>query len=219
MEYNFRDIEKKWQQEWIETGAYKVPEETIKPKYYILDMFPYPSGKGLHVGHPLGYIATDVYARYQRMCGKNVLHALGYDAFGLPAEQYAVRTGQHPRKTTEDNITNMRRQLRRLGLAQDPRRSPATTDVGFYRWTQWIFLQVYNAWFDPDAENAIGGRGRARRIDELVQELASGHRPVPGGRPWAELSRREQGEVVDGYRLAYIAEAPVNWCPGLGTVL
>ncbi|GAB3593841.1 leucine--tRNA ligase [Angustibacter peucedani] len=219
-------IEQDWQDHWESEGTFVAPNpagpwadpEGVagREKLYILDMFPYPSGKGLHVGHPLGYIATDVYGRYQRMCGKNVLHALGYDAFGLPAEQYAVRTGQHPRKTTEDNITTMRRQLRRLGLAHDPRRSPATTDVEFYRWTQWVFLQVYNAWFDADAD---GGRGRARHVDDLVAELAAGTRPVPGGKRWSELSRREQREVVDGHRLAYVAEAPVNWCPGLGTVL
>jgi leucyl-tRNA synthetase len=219
-------IEQEWQDRWESDGTFVAPNpagpwadpEGVggREKLYILDMFPYPSGKGLHVGHPLGYIATDVYGRFQRMRGRNVLHALGYDAFGLPAEQFAVQTGQHPRKTTEDNISNMRRQLRRLGLAHDPRRSPATTDVEFYRWTQWIFLQIYNAWFDPDAD---GGRGRARHVDELVAELESGARGVPGGRAWSELSRSERRQVVDDHRLAYVSEAPVNWCPGLGTVL
>src|SRR5215211_2297952 len=219
-------IEQEWQDRWESEGTFVAPNPAGpwadpdavagREKLYILDMFPYPSGKGLHVGHPLGYIATDVYGRFQRMRGRNVLHALGYDAFGLPAEQFAVQTGQHPRKTTEDNITNMRRQLRRLGLAHDPRRSPATTDVEFYRWTQWIFLQIYNAWFDPDAD---GGRGRARHVDELVAELESGARGVPGGREWSELSRSERRQVVDDHRLAYVSEAPVNWCPGLGTVL
>ncbi|GMA85665.1 hypothetical protein GCM10025868_09150 [Angustibacter aerolatus] len=166
-------VEQQWQDRWESEGTFVAPNpagpwadpEGVagREKLYILDMFPYPSGKGLHVGHPLGYIATDVYGRFQRMQGRNVLHALGYDAFGLPAEQYAVRTGQHPRKTTEDNIVNMRRQLRRLGLAHDPRRSPATTDVDFYRWTQWVFLKVYNSWFDAEAD---GGRGRARHVDE-----------------------------------------------------
>jgi leucyl-tRNA synthetase len=187
-----------------------------RPKLYILDMFPYPSGAGLHVGHPLGYIATDVFGRYNRMTGHNVLHTLGYDAFGLPAEQYAVQTGQHPRTTTEANIANMRRQLRRLGLAHDSRRSVATTDVTFYRWTQWIFLQVYNSWYD---EQADGGRGRARHVDELVAEFDAGARPTPDGRPWAQLSSVERRRVVDGHRLAYLSDAPVNWCPGLGTVL
>ncbi|GAB3673599.1 leucine--tRNA ligase [Angustibacter aerolatus] len=219
-------VEQQWQDRWESEGTFVAPNpagpwadpEGVagREKLYILDMFPYPSGKGLHVGHPLGYIATDVYGRFQRMQGRNVLHALGYDAFGLPAEQYAVRTGQHPRKTTEDNIVNMRRQLRRLGLAHDPRRSPATTDVDFYRWTQWVFLKVYNSWFDAEAD---GGRGRARHVDELVRQYESGERTPPGGTPWAELSRREQRELVDSRRLAYVAEAPVNWCPGLGTVL
>ena len=149
-----------------------------RPKLYLLDMFPYPSGYGLHVGHPLGYIGTDVYGRYRRMAGSNVLHTLGFDAFGLPAEQYAVQQGQHPRTTTESNVANYRRQLRRLGLAHDPRRSVATTDPAYYRWTQWIFTQIFEAWYDADA-------GRARPIAELVDELASGHRPAPDGRSWA----------------------------------
>src|SRR3546814_314658 len=141
MDYNFRSVEKKWQGFWAEQQTFKAETGGGKPKYYVLDMFPYPSGTGLHVGHPLGYIGTDVYARYQRMTGHNVVHAMGYDAFGLPAEQYAVQTGQHPRTTTESNIATMRRQLRRLGLGHDPRRSIATIDEDYYRWTQWIFLQ------------------------------------------------------------------------------
>ncbi len=220
------DIEQRWQDRWETDGTFEAPNPAgpwadpegvgEREKLYILDMFPYPSGAGLHVGHPLGYIATDVYGRFQRMCGRNVLHALGYDAFGLPAEQYAVQTGQHPRATTEANVATMRRQLRRLGLAHDPRRSPATTDVGFYRWTQWVFLQVYDAWFDTEAD---GGRGRARHVDELVAELASGQRPVPGGGTWSALPASEQRRVVDEHRLAYLSDALVNWCPGLGTVL
>ncbi len=221
-------IERHWQDRWEADGTYHTPnpgEQALagpgaeREKLYVLDMFPYPSGAGLHVGHPLGYIATDVYARYQRMAGKNVLHALGYDAFGLPAEQYAIATGQHPRVTTEHNIATMRAQLRRLGLGHDDRRSVATTDVSFYRWTQWIFLQLFNAWFDPDAPNAAGGRGRARPIAELEAELASGTRPTPDGREWGSLTPAEQRRVVDDHRLAYITSAPVNWCPGLGTVL
>jgi len=216
------DIEARWQDRWEKEGTFLAPNPAGpfaepdkvagREKLYVLDMFPYPSGAGLHVGHPLGYIATDVVGRFQRMSGKNVLHALGYDAFGLPAEQYAVQTGQHPRKTTEDNITNMRRQLRRLGLAHDPRRSVATIDPGFYRWTQWIFLQIFNAWYDERA-------GRARHIGELVEDYASGRRATPDGRPWQELSKAEQRATVDGQRLAYLSDAPVNWCPGLGTVL
>jgi leucyl-tRNA synthetase len=220
------DVEARWQDRWEREGTFEAPNPSGplgdadavagRPKLYVLDMFPYPSGSGLHVGHPLGYIATDVFGRYHRMAGYNVLHALGYDAFGLPAEQYAVQTGTHPRTTTESNIANMRRQLRRLGLAHDARRSVATTDVEFYRWTQWIFLQVFNSWYDTEAD---GGRGRARPIEELVAQLESGARPTPDGRPWAELSDVERRTVVDGHRLAYLSEAPVNWCPGLGTVL
>ncbi|MGZ4429923.1 MAG: leucine--tRNA ligase, partial [Nocardioidaceae bacterium] len=216
------EIEVRWQDRWEREGTFEAPNPSGplgdpdqvagRPKLFVLDMFPYPSGAGLHVGHPLGYIATDVYARYKRMTGHNVLHALGYDAFGLPAEQYAVQTGQHPRVTTEANIENMRRQLRRLGLGHDARRSVATIDEGFYRWTQWIFLQIYNAWYDERA-------GRARHVDELVAELESGTRQVPDGRAWADLSDIERRRVVDGHRLAYLSEAPVNWCPALGTVL
>jgi leucyl-tRNA synthetase len=217
-------VEQRWQDRWEAEHTFEAPNPVgplaaggtglaaDRPKRYVLDMFPYPSGTGLHVGHPLGYIATDVYGRYKRMCGYNVLHALGYDSFGLPAEQYAVQTGQHPRVTTDANVANMRRQLRRLGLAHDPRRSVATTDVAFYRWTQWIFLQVFNSWYDEDAR-------KARPIAELEAELAAGLRPSPDGRPWSELSAVERREAVDARRLAYLSEAPVNWCPGLGTVL
>ena len=222
-------IERHWQDRWAADGTYHAPNtagpwaqpELVagRDKLFVLDMFPYPSGAGLHVGHPLGYIATDAYARYQRMTGRNVLHALGYDAFGLPAEQYAIQTGQHPRITTENNIANMRRQLARLGLGHDDRRSVATTDVEFYRWTQWIFTQLFNAWFDADAENSVGTRGKARPIAELEAEFASGQRALPDGRAWSELTGVERRQVVDGYRLAYVSEAPVNWCPGLGTVL
>ena len=215
-------IEERWQDRWEAERTFEAPNPAgpmaeadkvrSRPKRYVLDMFPYPSGTGLHVGHPLGYIATDVHGRFKRMDGYNVLHALGYDSFGLPAEQYAVQTGQHPRVTTDANVANMRRQLRRLGLAHDPRRSVSTTDVAFYRWTQWIFLQVFNSWYDPDLR-------RARPITELVAAFEAGTRPTPDGRAWAELSPVEQREAVDGHRLAYLSEAPVNWCPGLGTVL
>ncbi len=218
-----RRIEDAWQDYWEANATFAAPNpsgplapgasaELPAKKLYVLDMFPYPSGTGLHVGHPLGYIATDVFGRYQRMNGINVLHTMGYDAFGLPAEQYAVQTGQHPRVTTEANIANMRRQLRRLGLAHDPRRSLATTDVEFYRWTQWIFLQVFNSWFDPAA-------GRARPINELIAQFTGGERATSSGRPWGQLSITEQRDEIDSHRLAYLSEAPVNWCPGLGTVL
>ena len=227
-----RDIELAWQDRWEEEGTFQAPNPAgpwAEPekvagrgkKLVVLDMFPYPSGAGLHVGHPLGYIGTDVYARYHRMLGLNVLHCLGYDAFGLPAEQYAVQTGQHPRKTTEENMVVMRRQLRRLGLGFDERRTYATIDEDYFRWTQWIFLQIYNSWYDPDAVRADGGRGAARPIETLAEAYASGRRQLPGGgrRSWAELSDAEQEAVLAEARLAYTSEAPVNWSPGLGTVL
>ncbi len=217
------EIEPRWQDFWEEEGTFHAPNPTGQladpdhpragaEKLYVLDMFPYPSGAGLHVGHPLGYIGTDSYGRYQRMAGRNVLHAMGFDAFGLPAEQYAVQTGTHPRKTTEENVDRYRGQLRRLGLAYDARRSVATTDVEFYRWTQWIFLQIFNSWYDEQ-------RRTARPIADLIAEFESGARSTPDGRTWAELSSVERRTIVNDYRLAYVSEAPVNWCPGLGTVL
>ena len=217
------DIEARWQDHWDARGTFHAPNpvgpladpdhpRAGAPKLLVLDMFPYPSGEGLHVGHPLGYIGTDCYTRYARMAGHNVLHPMGFDAFGLPAEQYAVETGTHPRTTTEANIVRYRAQLRRLGLAYDQRRSVATTDIPYYRWTQWIFLQIFNSWFDPAA-------GRARPIAELIAEYESGRRPTPDGRRWTELSGIERRTIVDDHRLAYLSEAPVNWCPGLGTVL
>ncbi|WP_405148937.1 leucine--tRNA ligase [Nocardia salmonicida] len=211
-------IERRWQQNWTERGTFNAPNpvgplagETPPDKLFIQDMFPFPSGAGLHVGHPLGYIATDVFGRYHRMRGRNVLHALGYDAFGLPAEQYAVQTGAHPRVTTEANIATMQRQLDRLGLGHDPRRSFATTDPEYYRWTQWIFLRIYNAWYDQEA-------GRARPIAELEEQFATGARPVPDG-DWNTMSVAERGALIDSYRLVYQSDSIVNWCPGLGTVL
>ncbi|SDQ05008.1 leucine--tRNA ligase [Quadrisphaera sp. DSM 44207] len=222
-------IETRWQDRWAAEGTFHAPNPAGpwadpqavagREKLFVMDMFPYPSGAGLHVGHPLGYIATDVYGRYQRMCGRNVLHTLGYDAFGLPAEQYAVQTGQHPRVTTEANIATMRRQLRRLGLAHDDRRSVSTIDPRYYRWTQWIFREVFKSWYDAEAERPDGGRGRARPVAELVAEYDSGQRQLDDGRAWADLDAVERRRVVDAQRLAYVSEAPVNWCPGLGTVL
>ncbi len=221
-------IETAWQERWEKEGTFYSDNPVgalagpgaEKEKFFLLDMFPYPSGKGLHVGHPLGYIATDVVARFTRMTGKNVLYTMGYDAFGLPAEQYAVQTGQHPRISTEANIANMRRQLRRLGLSHDPRRSVSTIDVDYVRWTQWIFLQVFNSWFDPTAPRRDGrGLGAARPISELREKLISGEVTTPDGRAWAELSEVEQAQAVDSFRLAFVSDAPVNWCPGLGTVL
>lgn len=232
-------IEQHWQDEWQDRGTFFAANPTgsltdgagehaapgARP-FFVMDMFPYPSGAGLHVGHPLGYIATDVVARFRRMQGDNVLHALGYDAFGLPAEQYAVQTGAHPRGTTEANIEIMSRQLRRLGVAHDPRRSFATIDPGYVRWTQWIFLQIFESWYDADAVRPDGGLGKARPVAELVAEYDAGTREVPDGLAdvpvgvaWADLDAVSRRRVVDAQRLAYVSETPVNWCPGLGTVL
>ncbi|MEP9415518.1 leucine--tRNA ligase [Gordonia sp. VNQ95] len=225
-------IERRWQRNWADRHAYEAPNPVgplagdLTPyggasadapdKVFVQDMFPYPSGAGLHVGHPLGFIASDVYARYQRMIGKNVLHTMGFDSFGLPAEQYAVQTGTHPRTTTEANIERYLGQIRRLGLGHDERRRVATTDVDFYRWTQWIFAQIYNAFYDAE-------QGKARPISELIDEFDSGARTLDGtayaGQTWAELSGAGRNEVIDSYRLVYQSDSLVNWCPGLGTVL
>jgi leucyl-tRNA synthetase len=221
-------IETSWQDRWEREGTFHVPNPVgplsegfdrvaIRPHSFVMDMFPYPSGAGLHVGHPLGYIGTDVYARYLRMRGANVLHTMGFDAFGLPAEQYAVQTGQHPATTTNANMAVFRQQLRRLGLGHDQRRSIATIDPDYYRWTQWIFLQIFNSWYDKSAD-------KARPIAELIAELDSGAMQPgegtnPFGKPWAELSDVEKRQVIDNHRLAYRAESTVNWAPGLGTVL
>lgn len=215
-------IESRWQQYWDDNGTFHAPNPTgdlaladgtlPEDKLFVQDMFPYPSGAGLHVGHPLGYIATDVFARFNRLLGKNVLHTLGYDAFGLPAEQYAIQTGTHPRTTTVANIANMRRQLGSLGLGHDKRRSVATIDPEFYRWTQWIFLQIYQSWFDEQQQ-------KARPIDELYPMLESGELATKDGREYASLSEEEKDWAVDEFRLVYLSDSTVNWCPGLGTVL
>ncbi|MGI8881410.1 MAG: leucine--tRNA ligase [Jatrophihabitans sp.] len=221
-------IELAWQDRWADAGTFEAPNPTgplsggfpavaDRPHAFIMDMFPYPSGEGLHVGHPLGYIATDVYARYLRMRGDNVLHTMGFDAFGLPAEQYAVQTGQHPATTTYANIDTFRRQLRRMGLGHDHRRSIVTTDPSYYKWTQWIFVQIFNSWYDQDAD-------KARSIVELIAELNAGiRRPKDGSNPfgveWSVLDEVQRRAVVDNHRLVYRAESTVNWCPGLGTVL
>ena len=225
-----QQIEERWQDLWEERGTFWAANPSgaltdgdgrnaAGEPFFIMDMFPYPSGAGLHVGHPLGYIATDVVGRFRMMCGDNVLHALGYDAFGLPAEQYAVQTGQHPRTTTEQNIVTMKRQLRRMGLAHDSRRTFATIDPEYVRWTQWIFLQIFDSWYDAEAEAPGGGKGRARRISELEAEYAAGTRVLPDGRAWSDLTDLERRDVIDAQRLAYVDESPVNWAPGLGTVL
>ena len=216
------DIESRWQDMWDANGTFEAPNPAGpladpakvagREKLFILDMFPYPSGAGLHVGHPLGYIGTDVFARFKRMQGFNVLHTLGYDSFGLPAEQHAITTGIHPRVNTETNIANMRRQLRRLGLGHDQRRSVSTTDESFYKWTQWIFLQIHGSWFDSSTN-------RARPIADLIAEFENGSRATPDGRAWSALSAGERHDIIDNHRLVYLSDAPVNWCPGLGTIL
>ena len=212
-------IEKKWQTLWRENGTFQAPNpvgtlatgaELPSNKLFVQDMFPFPSGAGLHVGHPLGYIATDTFARFNRMLGKNVLHTLGYDAFGLPAEQYAIQTGTHPAIKTQESIENMERQLGRLGLGHDKRRAIATTDEDYYRWTQWIFLQIFNAWFDTESN-------KARRITELVPLLEDGSRPVPeklaqefGTSDFTKLDKVQQAKVIDEYRLVYRSYSMVN---------
>lgn len=223
--YPFADIEKKWQVYWEGKKTFRTPDDvdTSKPKFYVLDMFPYPSGVGLHVGHPLGYIATDIVARYKRMQGVNVLHPMGFDAFGLPAEQFAVEHGVHPRITTEQNIENMVRQLKRLGLSYDWDRAVSTTDVDYYKWTQWIFLKLYNSYYDPEEQ-------KAKPIEELASALEAGKWFIgaeqslvaPGtadAHAWQDLNEEEKYNCLANFRLAFMAEVPVNWCPGLGTVL
>ena len=216
-------IEASWQDRWSREGTFRAanPVGDLAPtdgaplpsdKTYVLDMFPYPSGAGLHVGHPLGYIGTDVWGRYLRMTGRNVLHTIGFDSFGLPAEQYAIRTGTHPAVTTAQNIERYRAQFRRLGFGHDDRRSVATSDPAFVRWTQWIFTRLFESWYDPTEQ-------RARPIAELEAEFAAGSRPVPGQREWSQLDRIERRALLDRHRLVYAAVGPVNWCPGLGTVL
>ncbi|HBH21052.1 MAG TPA: leucine--tRNA ligase [Rikenellaceae bacterium] len=212
MDYDFKSIEQKWQAYWAANKEFKVVEDTSKPKYYVLDMFPYPSGAGLHVGHPLGYIASDIFARYKRLKGFNVLHPMGYDAFGLPAEQYAIQTGQHPELTTEQNVSRYRRQLDRIGFSYDWDREVRTCDPKFYKWTQWAFLKMFDSWYDPSAD-------KARPIAELVAKFEStGYDDVTPSQ-WKSASEKEKSDILMRYRIAYQGETSVNWCEGLGTVL
>ena len=212
MEYNFKSIEKKWQNRWKEQQVYKADIDLSKPKYYVLDMFPYPSGAGLHVGHPLGYIASDIYSRYKRLKGFNVLHPMGYDAFGLPAEQYAIQTGTHPAITTEQNIARYREQLDNIGFSFDWSREVRTSDPSYYKWTQWIFIKLFNSWYNSETN-------KAEPIDTLIEKINAGKISVPGNKKWNELSIASQQEFLQDYRLAFLSETTVNWCPALGTVL
>ena len=222
MDYNFREIERRWQHYWIDQQTYKVTEDTSKPKFYVLDMFPYPSGAGLHVGHPLGYIASDIFSRYKRLQGFNVLHPMGYDAYGLPAEQYAIQTGQHPAITTENNIKRYREQLDKIGFSYDWSREVRTCDPGYYKWTQWAFIRMFNSYYCNQAQ-------QARPIAELVEvfsqqgtnglDLACNEPMEFSAGEWNARSEKEQQEILMNYRIAYLGDTMVNWCPALGTVL
>jgi len=222
MDYNFKDIEKKWQAYWAANGTFKVKTDSSKPKYYVLDMFPYPSGAGLHVGHPLGYIASDIYSRYKRLKGFNVLHPMGYDAFGLPAEQYAIQTGQHPAVTTEKNIARYRQQMDRIGFSYDWSREVRTCDPGYYKWTQWAFIEMFNHWYNNDTQ-------KAEPISSLIAvfeddgnagvNAACGSVPSFSAGQWKAMDSRQQQDILMQYRIAYQGETSVNWCPKLGTVL
>ncbi len=222
MDYNFKEIERKWQAYWAANHTFKAEIDNSRPKYYVLDMFPYPSGAGLHVGHPLGYIASDIYSRYKRLCGFNVLHPMGYDAFGLPAEQYAIQTGQHPAVTTEKNIARYREQMDRIGFSYDWSREVRTCDPEYYKWTQWAFLQMFDSWYDniqqkarPIAElEAAFAQGGSAAVDAACGEVA----PFTAEQ-WASFTDKEKAAVLMQYRIAYQGETAVNWCPALGTVL
>ena len=206
MDYNFNDIEKKWQAQWAEKGVYRVSNKSDKQPFYVLDMFPYPSGAGLHVGHPLGYIASDIYSRYKRLQGFNVLHPMGFDSYGLPAEQYAIQTGQHPEKTTMENIAHYIEQLQKIGFNYDWDREVKTCNPDFYKWTQWAFIQMFNSYFDASLQ-------KAQPISKLIEKFEQND-PT-----WATLSEQEQQERLMNYRIAYLADTKVNWCPELGCVL
>ena len=222
MEYNFKEIEKKWQKYWVENKTYKVEIDPAKPKYYVLDMFPYPSGAGLHVGHPLGYIASDIYSRYKRLKGFNVLHPMGYDAYGLPAEQYAIQTGQHPAITTEQNINRYREQLDKIGFSYDWNREVRTCEPDYYKWTQWAFIQMFNSYYCNDEQ-------QARPISELIEAFGkygnNGLNAVQteelhfSAEEWNVKTEKEQQEILMNYRIAYLGDTMVNWCSALGTVL
>jgi leucyl-tRNA synthetase len=234
-EYLFRDIEKKWQAHWSTTGAYTVSNDSSKPKYYVLDMFPYPSGAGLHVGHPLGYISSDIYARYKRLKGFNVLHPMGYDAFGLPAEQYAIEHGIHPAVSTDNNIKTFRQQLDNIGFCFDWQREVRTSDPGYYKWTQWIFLQLFNSFYNRTTKKAEP----IQRLIDAFEQTGNAGFPIPNDKfsigvaskghgegvrdftanEWKAFTEKMKQDILMEYRLAYCGVGEVNWCEALGTVL
>ncbi len=223
MEYHFKEIEPKWQKYWEEHQIYKVDIDPQRPKYYVLDMFPYPSGAGLHVGHPLGYIASDIYARYKKMKGFNVLHPMGFDAYGLPAEQYAIKTGQHPRVTTENNIKRYKEQLNKLGFSFDWDREVKTCDPDYYKWTQWVFIQLFNHWYNKNTDKAEPIETLTRHFEQngnhTIEAVASENVPSFTATEWNAMQEEEQQAILLYYRLAYLSDSTVNWCPELGTVL
>ncbi|MBC7451864.1 MAG: class I tRNA ligase family protein, partial [Cytophagales bacterium] len=219
-DYHFGEVEQKWQKRWKDEKTFSAKEDSVKPKYYVLDMFPYPSGSGLHVGHPLGYIGSDIMARYKRIKGFNVLHPMGFDSFGLPAEQYAVQTGQHPATTTSENITRYIEQLNKIGFSFDWDREVRTSDPAYYKWTQWIFIQLFKSWYNKTGD-------KAESIDSLIKIFeANGNAGVNAAADediniftaaeWKGFSEKEQSDVLLKYRLTYLSETMVNWCPGLG---
>ena len=227
-DYNFREIEQRWQQRWREQRTYQVQIDPARPKYYVLDMFPYPSGAGLHVGHPLGYIASDIVARFKRLKGFNVLHPMGFDAFGLPAEQYAIQTGQHPAVTTATNIERYKEQLGKIGFSFDWSREVQTAQPDFYRWTQWIFMQLFDSWYNTATDRAEPITELVREFEQHGNEAVQAHcdwaasredTPTFTAEAWKAMSEAEQQRALLHYRLTYLAYAEVNWCPGLGSVL
>src|SRR6056297_783040 len=222
MDYNFRSLEEKWQRFWEKNETFHCKIDQNKPKYYVLDMFPYPSGAGLHVGHPLGYIASDIYSRYKRLKGFNVLHPMGFDAFGLPAEQYAIQTGQHPAITTNNNIKRYKEQLSQIGFSYDWDREVRTCDPGYYHWTQWAFIKMFHHWYNNETQ-------KAEPIETLIQHFEKeGNQNIDAAcneidtfsaEEWNSMSEIKQQETLQFYRIAYLADTMVNWCPALGTVL
>lgn len=222
MEYNHKDIESRWQNYWRDNKVYKTSIDQSRPKYYVLDMFPYPSGAGLHVGHPLGYIASDIYSRYKRLRGFNVLHPMGYDAYGLPAEQYAIQTGQHPEKTTTENIARYRQQLDRIGFCYDWDREVRTCDPKFYKWTQWAFMKMVESYYDTELNKA---QPIAKLVEHFEKDGSKGIHAACSEEldftadQWKAMSEKEKSDVLMNYRIAYLGNTMVNWCPQLGTVL